>query len=160
MNARVLARAAVALVLLATLLVVALVGRLPGIGADAASPIRDFTITSRQVTGSAPLGPGTAPSPIDLAVTNPNDRPLHVTALGVTVTGTSRTGCTAADFTVRQYAGSYPLTVSARAHDVRLTSLGVPPAALPTVAMLDRPGDQDACKGATLQLSYTGSASR
>ena len=38
MNARVVTRAAAALVLLAALLVVALAGRLPGIGAEAVAP--------------------------------------------------------------------------------------------------------------------------
>lgn len=104
------------------------------------------------------LGPGVAPSPVDLTVTNPNNQPLHITDLGVTVTGTSRAGCAAADFTVRQYAGSYPLTVAAHAQDVRLVNLGVPLAALPTVAMLDGARNQDACTGVTVRLAYTGSA--
>lgn len=104
------------------------------------------------------LAPGTAPSPIDLAVTNPNDRPLNLTNLGVTVTGTSRSSCTAANFAVRQYAGSYPLAVAPHAQEVRLTSLGVPAAALPTVAMLDGSRDQASCAGVTVHLSYTGSA--
>ena len=76
----------------------------------------------------------------------------------MTVTGTSRSGCTAADFTVRQYAGSYPLTVPARAQNASLTSLGVPTSALPTVAMLNKAGNQDVCKGVTVALAYTGSA--
>ena len=59
---------------------------------------------------------------------------------------------------MRQYAGSYPLTVAAHAAGVRLTSLGVPAAALPTVAMLDGARNQDACKGVTVHLAYTGSA--
>jgi hypothetical protein len=104
------------------------------------------------------LGPGIPASRIDLVVTNPNNQPLRVTNLGVTVSGTSRAGCSAVDFTVQQYAGSYPLTIPARASAVSLTSLGVPVSALPAVAMLSRTGNQDACKGVTVQLAYTGSA--
>ena len=104
------------------------------------------------------LGPGALPSPIDLAISNPNNQPLRVGNLGVTVTGTSRPGCSPAEFTVRQYTGSYPLTVPARAEGVRLASLGVPTAALPAVAMLDGARNQDACKGVTVHLAYTGSA--
>ncbi len=114
-----------------------------------------FTL-SGAATGE--LAPGIAPSAIELAVTNPNDRPLHLTNLGVTVTGTSRADCTAAHFAVRQYAGSYPLTVAPHAREVRLTSLGVPAAALPTVAMLDSSRNQASCAGVTVYLAYTGSA--
>jgi hypothetical protein len=112
------------------------------------------------IAGSAAglLGPGIAPSPIDLAVTNPNNQPLRITNFGVTVSGTSKAGCTAADFSVRQYGGSYPLTVPAGAQGARLSSLGVPAAALPAVSMISTGGNQNACKGATVTLSYTGSA--
>ncbi len=111
---------------------------------------------SGDVVGS--LGPGIVPRPVDLAVSNPNNQPIRITNLGVTVTGTSRSGCTASDFTVRQYAGSYPLTVPARAENVTLSTLGVPQSSLPTVAMLNRAGNQDVCKGVTVSLAYTGSA--
>ena len=164
MNARVMTRVLVALGLLAALLVVSLVGRLPGIGAEADPRARTPTGTasskafSLSGTADGALRPGGAASPIDLLVTNPNNQPLRITSLGVTVTGTSRAGCAATDFTVRQYAGSYPLTVAARASGVRLTSLGVPASALPTVTMLDGARNQDACKGVTVHLAYTGSA--
>lgn len=164
MNARLMRRAALALGLLAVLLVVALVGRLPGIGAEAAAPGKDAngTASSKSFTlaggTTRALAPGLAPSPIDLAITNPNNQPLTIGNLGVTVTGTSRPSCAATEFVVRQYAGSSPLTVPARADRVRLSTLGVPVAALPTVAMLDGARNQDACKGVTVHLAYTGSA--
>ncbi|MBR7744151.1 hypothetical protein KC207_12725 [Phycicoccus sp. BSK3Z-2] len=113
---------------------------------------------SLAATVSGALGPGIAPRPVELAVTNPNNQPLPVTNLGVTVTGTSDPRCGASEFTVRQYAGSYPVTVPARTEGTRLTTLGVPPSALPTVAMLNRAGNQDACKGVTVSLALTGSA--
>ncbi|HET7823385.1 MAG TPA: hypothetical protein VFL10_17825 [Ornithinibacter sp.] len=166
MNARVLRRAALALGLLALLLVVALVGRLPGIGAEAEPQGKDATGTASSkafsLTGTADgaLRPGGAARPIDLVVTNPDNQPLHIGNLGVTVTGTSRPGCAATEFTVRQYAGSYPLTVAPHAEGVHLTSLGVPVAALPAVAMVDGARNQDACKGVTVHLAYTGSATK
>jgi hypothetical protein len=158
MNARVMTRAALALALLAALLVVSLAGRLPGIGAEAAPTADGATDFALSGAATGTLGPGLAPAPVDLAVTNPNYLPLRVTSLAVRVTGTSRSDCTAADFTVRQYAGPYPLTVAARGQGVRLTSLGVPSAALPTLAMLDGARNQDACKGVTVHLALTGSA--
>lgn len=122
---------------------------------DANQSAKPFSLSG---TALGAMGPGVAPSPIDLAVTNPNNQPLRITNLGVTVSGTSRPGCTVADFAVRQYGGSYPVTVPARATDVRLSTLGVPASALPTVAMISRSGNQDACKGVTVALAYTGSA--
>jgi hypothetical protein len=116
---------------------------------------KQFSISGNAISV---VGPGTAPSPIDLAITNPNNQPLPIGNLGVSVAGTSRPGCAATDFTVRQYAGSYPLTVAARAEGMRLTSLGVPAGALPTLALLDGAKNQDACKGVTVRLAYTGSA--
>lgn len=116
---------------------------------------KPFTIAGN-VLGS--LGPGIPARPLDLTITNPNNQDIKVTNLGVTVTGTSRSGCTAGDFTVRQYSGSYPLTVPRNSSAVSLTSLGVPTSALPTVAMLNKASNQDACKGVTVTLAYTGSA--
>ena len=63
--------------------------------------------------------------------------------------------CTAADFTVTQYSGPYPLAVPPGTSS--LSGLGVPAAAWPQVGMLDTSANQDGCKGATLQLSYSGS---
>lgn len=115
---------------------------------------KSFTISSLSLT---PVAPG-AGSPVDLVIANPNNQPIRVTNLGVTVQGTSSTQCSPAQFSIRQYAGSYPLTLPANSAGVRLTSLGVPAGALPMLAMLDSPSNQDACKGVTVTLAYTGSS--
>jgi len=109
------------------------------------------------------LYPGAPARPVDLTVTNPNNQPIKLTNLGVTLGSVTRNGavvqgCTAADFAIRQYAGSYPLTVPAGSPSTRLTSLGVPTSALPTVTFVDAARSQDACRGVTIQLAYTGSA--
>jgi hypothetical protein len=104
------------------------------------------------------LAPGVAPLPINLLLANPNNQALSITNLSVTVTGTNKAGCTAADFAVTQYNGPYPLGVPKNAVNASLTQLGVAPANLPTVRMLDLARNQDACKGATVSLSYSGSA--
>lgn len=112
-----------------------------------------------QIAGSSltPVAPG-AGSPIDLMITNPNNQPIRITNLGVTVQGTSTPQCPASQFTVRQYAGSYPLTVPANSAGVKLTSLGVPVGALPVLGMVNSTTDQSACKSITVTLAYTGSA--
>ncbi|TQK71393.1 hypothetical protein [Nocardioides sp. SLBN-35] len=101
------------------------------------------------------LAPGSEPAAIDLALTNPFDAPMTVTGLGVSITSTSVTGCGVDNYAVDDYTGPFPLTVPA--HGTRtLSQLGVPRGQWPKVRMLDLPTNQDVCKGATVQLAYTG----
>ena len=109
------------------------------------------------------LYPGAPARPVLLSVANPNNQPIKITNLGVTVAAVTRngaaiSGCSATDFAIRQYAGSYPLTVPANSPAAKLTSLGVPTSALPTVTFVNAARSQDACRGVTIQLAYTGSA--
>jgi hypothetical protein len=109
------------------------------------------------------LAPGIS-RPLDLTITNPNKKALSVTNLTVTVQSVARTPfavshsqpCTPSDYAVTQYGGSYPLTVPGSS-SAPLSSLGVTSSAQPKVAMLNRPVNQDGCKGATLTLAYSGS---
>ncbi|MFL6136288.1 MAG: hypothetical protein ACJ74O_00595 [Frankiaceae bacterium] len=103
------------------------------------------------------LAPGVAAQPIDLVITNPNNQPLPIANISVTVTGTDRPGCTAADFAVTQYGGPYPLTAPKRSAR-SLSQLGVASSDMPTVRMLDLARNQDACKSAVVSLAYSGSA--
>lgn len=127
--------------------------------------VLDSTIKQFVLSGSTldPLSPGSSAS-LDLKVNNPNNKALSLTNISVAVAGVSRTAdavaknlpCTAADFAMTQYSGPYPLQVPAGSNK-SLTALGVAPSALPQVAMLDTTFNQDGCKGATLQLTYSGS---
>lgn len=63
--------------------------------------------------------------------------------------------CSSADFAVTQYRGSYPLAVPTGTSS--LSGLGVAQQAWPRVGMLDSSANQDGCKGAALQLTYSGS---
>ncbi|MFC8503365.1 hypothetical protein ACFUC1_13460 [Pedococcus sp. NPDC057267] len=109
------------------------------------------------------LYPGAPARVVDLTVANPNNQQIKITNLGVTVRAVTRdgavvSGCSASDFAVRQYSGSYPLSVPANAPSTTLTSLGVPTSALPAVTFIDAPRNQDACRSVTVELAYTGSA--
>ncbi|MGH8963157.1 MAG: hypothetical protein ACRDWT_18530 [Jatrophihabitantaceae bacterium] len=114
-------------------------------------------------TPAGPLAPGVS-RPIDLLVSNPNNKPLAVINLAVTVQSVTRTAfaiahnlpCGTADYSARQYSGSYPLTIATRG-SATLSALGVAASAWPAVTMLDRATNQDGCKGATLGLAYAGS---
>jgi hypothetical protein len=110
------------------------------------------------------LAPGSAPQPLNLSVTNSDQKQLSVTNLSVTVQSVTRTptavskglACGVTDYAVAQYSGPYPLVVPG--NSIRsLADLGVVPAQRPQVAMIDRPVNQDGCKGATLTLAYVGS---
>lgn len=110
-----------------------------------------------------PLWPGTSQS-VDLALSNPNSQAIQISRLTVSVQkvvaprASAALPCSAADFSVSQYSGAYPLTVPADA-TVHLSDLGVAAAHGPQLQMLDRPVNQDGCQGATVTLSYSGTAS-
>ncbi|HEU5270428.1 MAG TPA: hypothetical protein VFU36_10945 [Jatrophihabitans sp.] len=109
------------------------------------------------------LSPG-ATLPLDLSLTNPNKKQISITNLTVTISGVVRTPamiaankpCTVADYAVTQYAGGYPLTVPGSA-TASLSQLSVPAAAMPHILMRDTTSNQDGCKGATVNLAYSGS---
>lgn len=126
--------------------------------------VLDPTIKQFALSGNVPgtLSPGTSAA-LDLQITNPHNKALSLANISVAVAGVTRATealarnlpCTPADFAVTQYRGPYPLAVPAGTST--LSQLGVAASALPQVGMLDTTANQDGCKGATLQLTYSGS---
>jgi hypothetical protein len=119
-----------------------------------ASPAGQSFSISGSPTGA--LYPGGSPLTIPLTLRNPAGVPIDVTALTVAVTG-SPAGCEGAqNLTVTQsgVSAAAPVVVPANG-SVTLPAQGV---SAPTIGLLDLPINQDACKGATFSLSYTGSA--
>ncbi|MFJ5957688.1 hypothetical protein ACIQC5_17240 [Paenarthrobacter sp. NPDC092416] len=108
-----------------------------------------------------PLAPGVSRT-LDLQISNASGKSIAVTNLTVAISQVVRTPaavaanlpCTAADYQITQYAGTYPLTVPAGASSMSV--LDVPQAKWPNVRMLDTLQLQDGCKGATVQLTYSG----
>jgi hypothetical protein len=111
---------------------------------------------SGDATG-APLTLGGPAAPINLQLSNPNDKPIWITNVQVEVASTNKAGCTAADFVSTQYSGGYPLLI-AKKSSATLSSLGVPSSTWPTVRLINTASNQDGCKGAVAQLAYTASA--
>jgi len=106
------------------------------------------------------LAPGRT-LPLQLSLTNPNKKSLSVTNLSVTLKSVVQAlgavgPCTLSDYAVIQYAGGYPLVVPG-SMSLNLTQLGVSSGHRPKIQLLNTPVNQDGCKGATLQLSYSGS---
>ena len=114
----------------------------------------DFTITGGGVRNLL-LGVSRA---IPLTLTNPNDTPIFVTALTVTVSAdSSPTGCSSAD-NVQLFqsnaSSADPVLVPANGS---VTLTGSPRA--PRITLVNLPGvNQDACKKVVFGLTYTGSA--
>jgi hypothetical protein len=114
-----------------------------------------------QVAGDlgVPLAPGVR-VPLNLSLTNPHKFDLRITNLAVAVEeATSRTGCSGTqNFKVTPIpAARYPITLPAQ-ETRTLAQLGLPAGDRPQVEMLNQPWNQDACKGASITLDYSGSA--
>jgi hypothetical protein len=92
---------------------------------------------------------------IDVSITNPNNQPLNVTSITMSVTGTSKPACTTSNFSVTQFSGTYPIVVPANSTRT-LSQLGIMQAQRPKVTMLDLPVNQDICKNTGITLSFTG----
>ncbi|KUM42079.1 hypothetical protein [Arthrobacter sp. EpRS71] len=119
---------------------------------------RTFDVTGT-VLGA--LAPGTS-QPVDVKITNSNVKAIDVTNLSVAISQVVRTPaavaanmpCTAADYRLTQYSGTYPLTVPPGTRS--FSEMGLGQATWPRITMLDTAQLQDGCKGATLRLTYSG----
>ncbi|RAX18223.1 hypothetical protein DC347_01755 [Pseudarthrobacter sp. AG30] len=126
--------------------------------------VLDSTIKQFTLSGNVPgtLSPGTSAA-LDLQISNPNNKSVSLTNLSVAIAGVTRSAdatarnlaCTAADFALTQYSGPYPLMAPTGSSS--LSGLRLAQSAWPRVGMLDSSRNQDGCKGATLQLTYSGS---
>jgi len=119
----------------------------------------NFTISGDLQT---PLIPGSS-APLDLALTNPGPADVAITDLSVSVTGVSAPQesasfpCSTDDFEVSQFSGGYGFTL-ASSSTARLSELGFTGEQWPEVAMVNHPMNQNGCKGASLTLSFAGTA--
>lgn len=123
------------------------------------------TTTGRQFTITVPSvvvpGPGTR-TPLNVTLTNPNNQAMQVTNLTVAISSVTKSPsapanrpCSAADYAIVPFSGSYPLSVGA-GQSVSLSGLGISSGLWPAVAMLNSVANQDGCKGATISLSFSG----
>jgi hypothetical protein len=116
------------------------------------------------IAGALPqlLTPGTGEA-LDLTLTDLESTDLVIASLNVQVSAVSGPQrdlthtCDPEDFSVEQFSGAPGFTLPA-AGSVDLGELGFSPSQWPRVSMLDRPVNQDGCKGASLTLTFTGTA--
>lgn len=111
------------------------------------------------ISGTIPerFAPGVT-RPLNLVIGNPYSFTIRVTSVTVTVgDDTSDPGCDGStNFTVTK--GLTATVDIPRNSTWSLQQLGVAPAAWPAVTMPNLASNQDACKGATFSLAYTGQA--
>jgi hypothetical protein len=118
-----------------------------------------------RITGSltSQLYPG-ANLPLDLKLSNPYNFAIRVTGLAVQVSGPAPTSTTAcrADVTASGITAGLALDIPAN-QSRQLSSFASMtswPAGWPRVAMANTDQNQDACKGTTFTLSYSGTATK
>lgn len=115
---------------------------------------KPFTVSGN---ASGPLAPGTT-QPLAITLSNPNNVTITVTALTVTTApGSSKAGCDGpANLALTQsnLSEAKALTIVAGGH-ATLPSGSI---SAPQVLMKDLPVNQDACKGASFNFTYSGSA--
>jgi hypothetical protein len=100
--------------------------------------------------------------PIDLRLDNTNGLDLaidHITVAVVSIDAPRADvdhPCSAADFEVRPLSGGVVLRIAANSAQ-NLSAMDLPDKNWPAVGMVDRPVNQDGCKGASLTLRYEAS---
>jgi hypothetical protein len=107
------------------------------------------------------LGPGIT-EPVDVKLGNPFAEPLDVTAIALEITDINAPNsstafpCDLRDFQVAPSSGAPvrlpPMSVSS------LEEIGIPRPQWPSIAMLNRPVNQNGCKGAALTFRYRAEA--
>lgn len=111
-------------------------------------------------TTEAAFYPGKAQA-LDLVLTNPNNQPIKVLTVTVTVkSATTKSGCAGPDNLVvdKQFTGTVIVPANTTKRLSEMTP--VPVSQWPVLAMPDLADvNQDACKGATFSIDYTGTAS-
>lgn len=91
------------------------------------------------------LFPGVT-SALRVTVDNPNNQDLTLTAVTATIGTPNKTGCLSSWFTVGSYSGATTVKKNNQA------TVDIP------FSMLDKPLNQDACKTATVPVSFTATA--
>ena len=100
--------------------------------------------------------------PIDLRLDNAGAIDLAIDHVTVAMVGIDAPRadvdhpCSAADFEVRQMSGGAVLRIAGNSAE-NLSEMALPEENWPAVSMVDRPVNQDGCKGASLTLRYEAS---
>ena len=146
-------RGVAAIVLILLVNVVLAVGLSGGSSARAASTCSPATsaVSISQIAPVTGIAPGAAASPVLGVITNKTDQPVYVVAVSVGITsvtkaaGSAAGSCAPSDFVV--------FNATARVNKL-LTAHGSATFSGASIGFNDKSSAQDACKGATLKLTY------
>ena len=121
-----------------------------GSGSGSAETGTGEAITINQTSDISGLAPGVAPKTLSGNFDNPNDGPQYVGSVTATVTGTDKgDDCDASNYAI---AGTAPVNAEIPSGDGVGSWSGL------TIAFVNKPSvNQNACKGATVNISYTSS---
>jgi hypothetical protein len=116
-----------------------------GTGTATAGTPASLTVnqTGAAVTGVFPGGPSKS---LSGTFNNPSAGPVYVANVTATVSSTSAIGCSASDFVV---SGTATVAAEIPAGNGQGAWSGL------SIAMTDTGSNQDACKGATINIAYT-----
>ena len=118
-----------------------------GAGSDTADTGTTESIVINQTSSITGLAPGVAAQTLSGNFDNPNDSSVYVGSVSVTVSGTDTVGCGADDYTI---GGSAPVNAQVASGDGVGSWSGL------TIQFNNKAGvNQNACKGAVVNLSYT-----
>ena len=135
-------------------------------GTDPAATVPTPLVTPDAFTISGALSdlltPG-AGEPLDLELTNRESTDISISSLSVDLASaagpqaSAAHPCRPADFLIGQFSGGLGFTLPASS-SASLSELGFRPAEWPEVSMLNLLVNQDGCKQASLDLSFSGTA--
>jgi len=95
---------------------------------------------------------------MDLVITNPNPSPITISAGAIDIgIITNNAGCPASPNFAVTHGLATQITVPGGTTK-SLSELSIPTADWPVISMIETHTNQDACKGASLQFTFTGSA--
>jgi hypothetical protein len=130
----------------------------PGDGAEWNWKIKSASGLPVTISGSAIalLYPGANPVPIDLTFSNPNSVQVTVSSVTVSISGTSNASCpAAANFAItQQFTGTLVVPASG---SKSLSGAAIPSSQWPQIQMANA-GNQNPCKLATVNLTYSATA--
>jgi hypothetical protein len=134
--------------------------------ADVTFTVDTFDKKSFQVSGSTtqPFSPGVS-QPLNLAFTNPNSQAIDIVSVDIVIehetikNGNPNSGCDGPTNLTVTRPFSAPVSVP-RNSTKSLQQLGIPPGQWPELTMPNLASNQDACKGATFKITYTGTATK
>lgn len=118
-----------------------------GTGSGTAGTGTTANLTITQTSTVAGLAPGAPAQPLSGTITNPNDGTVHVASVTAALSSTGLpAGCTTADYQINDAVSTVDADVASGAS---ANWSG------PSIQMVNSATNQDACKTATVTITYT-----